>query len=1260
MTVQGTPAFQPYLPRLAVAWSDERLDVGYRVLQGSLVSLDISGFTSLSERLQARGRAGAEELILLISGIFEGLIGIAERRGGDVLKFRGDALLILFYGPEHERRACHAAGEMQWLIEQTGETVSSVGAVRLRMSCGIYSGDCHFFVVGSTHRELVVTGPGASATVALESGAEAGEILVSAATADALPPAWLLDERDDGHLISVATTSKDDPDPEPPQRAESGDALADFVPAPLRAQLALALGEGEHRHVTAAFVRFGGVDGLLASDGVEAVQARLASLGDLVGDVAAELGVTWLESDIDVDGGKLYLVAGAPAATGDEEERMLRALRRIVDADVGLELRAGVNRGPVFAGDIGAASRRTYAVMGDTVNLAARLTARAEPGGILASADVLDRARTRFETTHQPFLMKGKERPVTAYSVGAAAGVREETALRPVPLLGRERELDLVRDALNRASMRQTTVLEIVGEPGIGKSRLVEELRGLAVGFQQLSAQAQAYESSNPYFSFRSLLRPLAGITLDQSAAEAGARLAPWVQAVMPDLAPWLPLLGIPFDAEVPPTPEAEAIEPQFRRDKVHEVVDQFKTRTLLMPTLLVFEDAHWMDDASSFLLRHLLASPLPRPWLVVITRRPDGASFSEEPLLLEPLSAEAAGELALAASDEAALSPAQLEAVTERAGGNPLFVRELVEALRETDSVDTLPETVENLVTSRIDRLDPADRLLLRYASVVGPTFDLDLVTEIFAGEGIEAGDLDRWDRLAEFVEWRTGETLGFRHDLVRAMAYAGLSFRRRREIHGRVAEALERRAGDVAEEAAGLLSLHFAAAERHEPAWRYAVEAGRAAQSVYANVVAAELYERALAAAEHLPDLPREEIAAVWESLGDVTELFARYDRAEEAYASALALFEGSTADVTRLMWKSGVIRERAASYDEALDWYRRALAAYDEAGSEDEAGRVELELAYAGVRYRQGDFEECVEWSSRAADRAERIGDRRGLAHASYLLDIAYTRLGRADWSHRKRALAIYREIGDLVGHATVLNNLGTAAYHEYRWDQALEHYRESAELSKRAGDVSSVARVQLNESELLSDRGQLDEAEERLQGALRVWRAANYRLGVALATSNLGRAAARGGRFDEAQRLLAEALEQMEALGVAAFCLDTRARIAEAHLLAGEHAAAHEKATAVLADEGIAAQPALHALAERIAGYALVQARRPEDARPHFERSLELARAADALFEVALTLKAMADTGNPRAAELEAESRATLERLGVVSVPRVPLP
>jgi class 3 adenylate cyclase/tetratricopeptide (TPR) repeat protein len=1250
--------FRPYLPSLVVDWRKRHGSAPFAVLPGSLVSLDIEGFTSLSEQLQVKGRMGAEELIGLVSTVFERLIEVAHRHAGDVLKFRGDALLLFFSGPQHEVRACGAASEMQRLLERMGETTSSVGPVRLRMGSGVHSGDCHFFLVGSAHRELLVTGPAATAVVELESAAESREVLVSQATAVALEPSWLIGERDGARLVRMPSQGA----PAPPTFAAvdpvSDDDLEPFIPEPLRRHLALEGGAGEHRIATVAFVKFSGADALLAVEGVAAVHRELELLAGTAGDLTSELGVTWLESDVDTDGGKLYLVAGAPTSSGEDEERMLRALQAILSVPTRLTLRCGVSRGSVFAGEIGATDRRTYAVMGETVNLAARLTARAEASGMLATADVLEHSRMQFESSLQPYLVKGVERPVVAYTVGAPTSVRDQ-ADEQLPLVGRKPELAALRQAVESARVGELQLVELVGEPGIGKSRLVAELKTLASGFQQLEARCEAYESTHAFFAVRSLLRPLAGCTLEQAPAEAGVQLARFIESVLPDLAPWLPLLAIPFDAEVRPTPESDAIDAAFRRDKLHDVVAQFTSRVLLMPTLVVVEDVHWIDDASAFLLRHLVSSPLARPWLICVTRRPEGESFAADGAQIDvgPISDDETASLALSAAADLALSELQLVTLSERAGGNPLFVRELVAATRGGAGAGALPETIETLLTARIDRLDPADRLLVRYASVVGPRFDVGLVDQALADEPVARGDDERWQRLSEFVESETPGRMRFRHDLVCAMAYEGLSFRRRREIHGKVGVALEAR-----EEGPAVLSLHFLEASEYEKAWTYSVAAGRSAEAQYANVVAADLYERALAAAAELPDLADGEVIPILESLGDVAVLFAGYERAEAAYDRALELAADDLITRTRLMRKAGVTVQRLGRREEGLEWFERALGELEagDGGVDAVANRVELELAYAGSLYYQSRHDECIGWAERALGHAEQAGLDSEIAHACSILSLALAQAGRPDAKYQRRALEIYERKGELVGHGVLLNNMGLEAFEAYDWDEARELLARAAELSQRAGNVTNVARVHVNEADVLAERGLLAEAEPLLRDALRVWRAASYALAIAITSSNLGRVVARAGRTDEALRLLEEAKASFVELGNPAWAAEATARIAEAHVVAGEYREALEAGSAALEEaHASAAPPVLEAAIERLIGYALVQGRRPDEAAPHLERSLELARELGADLEIALTLRAQADTGLA-GSKATSDSDEILSRLGVISLPRIPLP
>ena len=1247
----------PYLPRLVHEWSTDAQGARFRVLEGSLVSVDISGFTALAERLSAKGRAGAEELVQRISSVFDLLIEAAERHGGDVLKFRGDALLLFFRGERHAQRAAGAASDMQWTIE----SIESED-VELRMSAGVHSGDCHFFLTETPHRELIVGGPGATRVFELEDLASAGEIVLSADTAGAVESSWLGDERDGARVMQRLERGAS---AIPPPSDVPGANLDEYVHAPLRAHLAVSSGEAEHRQVTVAFVKLSGTDELIASDGPAALLKRIDTLAAVVGRACETYGLTWLESDIDVGAVKLYLTGGAPSSSGQDEEGMLRALREIVAADVDLPIRAGVNRGHVFTGDIGGSTRRTYAVMGDAVNLAARLTARAHARDILATSDVLDRAKTIYTTEREPLLVKGKERAVTAHRVGPAVGTRDAAEVEATPIVGRARELELLGSAINSARMRQLQVVELVGEPGIGKSRLVRELRTLALGFTQLAAAAEQYSTSTPFFTWRNLLRQLAGIMPESSRDQAGAQLGPFVSGVMPDLAPWLPLLAIPFDAEVLATPEADALDPAASREKLLETVETFLERVLMMPTLLVFEDAHWLDDSSRSLLIHLTRKAEQRPWLICVTTRPGGESsvHADGPckrLELEPLEPGSAVELALSVAEEFALPTETVNALIERSGGNPLFVRELVGAAVRGEHFETLPESVESLLTTRIDTLQPANRMLLRYAAVVGPTFDVDFLGAILADQMPDAGDSSRWASLSEFVGRAGDGIFAFRHDLIRATAYEGLSFQRRRDIHGRVAHALEER-GD---ESAALLSLHFFEADHHGKAWEYAVAAGERAQATFANVVAAELYERAIAAATHLPDIDARELARVVEALGDVCERFGAYDRSFAALEAAREL-AGRDSPVldARLLGKQSAVHELVGRYADALQACAQGLTRLEEAddGAEREAVRATIELAAGGIHYRQTNNEEAIRWLEAAAEHAERAGDRGTLAHAYYLLDAAHSDFGSPDGlRYLELARPIYEELGDLRGLGVVLSNLGIHAYYEGRWDEAMAFYRESHDVKERAGHVIGAVIQVNNEAEVLSDQGRVEEAMRLFEEMLRVSRASGWAFGVGAAFSNLGRAAARAGRFEEAHPFFDDALAVFEELSAERFIVEAKARRAECLVFEGRYQEALEVATACRDAAAKSPVGGVEALIERSIGYAKHQARRPEEARPHFEESLRIARELKVQYEVALTLRAMVATRHPTYEDLAAESDEILERLSVVSLPTVPLP
>jgi class 3 adenylate cyclase/tetratricopeptide (TPR) repeat protein len=1276
-TLDRSATLLPYLPRLLMQWLTDAPDTPWREVDGTVVFVDISGFTKLSEKLAKSGKVGAEELADAIGSCFARLLAVAYGNGGGLIKFGGDALLLLFTGQDHPAKACRAAVGMRRALREIGRIETSGGKVGLRMSVGVHSGTFNFFLVGGSHRELIVTGPSATTTATMEGTAEAGEILVSQATAGLLLPRVLGGPKGPGILLRSEPPglSPDRPDTDIDVTA---DDVESCIPIGTREYLLYGTHEPEHRQVAIAFLHFDGTDAMIEREGSRAFAAHMDVLVRDVQAAVDEHEICFLGSDVDKDGGKIILTAGAPRATGNDEERLLLAVRRIASVDRAIPIRIGVNRGRVFAGDIGPPYRRTYTVMGDAVNLSARVMAAAKPGQVLVTGEVLERSRTTFGTVAlEPFFVKGKAKPVQAYELGGVAGARRETTGgtgAALPLVGRDKEMAAVREVLGEARRGRGRLVEIVGEPGIGKSRLLEEIRVEAARFTQWSMACELYESSTPYFPFRrALLHALGDEDLEgEGAAEA---LRNRVAEIAPQLLPWLPLLAVPLDVNVPETPETLQLEDEFRKTRLEQAVADLLRALSPSTALLTVEDAHWMDEASVDLLRYLATGIRHQSAAIVTTRRDVGTGFvageHDDALSLRPapLGAADAAALASAATDDAPLAPHELAALAERSGGNPLFLKELVQAARAAGGLEGLPDSVEAVITAQIDSLRPADRTLLRYASVLGQTFSEDLATAVLARElpGLEG---DPWSYLSSFIVRGTSGQLRFEHALIRDAAYEGLPFRRRRALHALVGETIERSTPEP-EDQAELLSMHFFNSDAMEKAWRYSTVAGERARSIYANVEAAEFYQRALESARRIL-VPPQQLAGIHEALGDVRDRAGKYEAAATAYTAARRIVAGDDLAAAGLLLKEAEMRERTGKYSQALRWYRRGLSTIEQLEGDDLIKdevlrlRARLSVGYATILRGQTRNREAIEWSQRAIVYAEACGARDVVAHAAGNLDWIYTAMGQPqDAPYRGLALEIYEELNDLTGLHREYTNLGTYAYLEGRWDEAVEYYERGLEACQKTGDEVHSAMGRNNIGEILSDQGALADAEALFQEALRVWRAAGFREGVGHATGNLGRVASRAGRNDEAVELLGKARTLFEDIGEERMALEMDARIAESFVFAGEGGRALPLATETLRrTEKLGGWATVSTLLHRLRGEALVQAGDTAAAREALEESLRVGRERNADYEVGLTLEAMARLAaledDPAETTYARESAIVLRRLGVQRTPAVPGP
>jgi tetratricopeptide (TPR) repeat protein len=715
------------------------------------------------------------------------------------------------------------------------------------------------------------------------------------------------------------------------------------------------------------------------------------------------------------------------------------------------------------------------------------------------------------------------------------------------------------------------------------------------------------------------------------------------------------------MDVPMDETDESAHLDPKYRGAKTHETVEALLNALLDAPTVLIIEDAHWVDEASYDLTKYLGAHGEHRPWVVMTIHRQAEHGFAVDHgvnIQLGPLSEEESTELAQVLLGDAPMLASRLRPVVQRSGGNPLFLTELVNAAVAGGNTEELPDSVEALVLARIDGLDPLHRKLLRYASVVGTSFDTSLIVSAMADLEPAVADPESWHALDEFVVERSKGDMRFRQQLFHDVAYTGLPYRSRRLLHERVGRALEQAAGDAADDAAERLSLHFLRAEVYDKAWHYSVVAGDGARAKFGNVDAIEFYRRALRAGDHLA-LDEAEVAAVAETLGDVAEVAGMYDEADHAFGDARKHTEAGSRIATRLMRKQGLLREKRGVYPQALRWFSRALSETSDTSPASEA--VEVRLSYAGVRYRQGKYRDTFNWASEALADAEKRDDLTAAAHAHRLLGLVLNLRGDVEsLDHLRAALKIYEENDDLPGQADSLTNLGRVDYRLGKWDLAVTRWEQCMETRRRLGDVVSAAMAENNVASVRSDQGHWDDAAEMFHRVRRVLKAAGHNLGVAVVTSNLGRAAARAGRFDEAHEHLDGAINELEGMGAEQMVLEGRAHLAEAYLFAGHAAETETVARGLLASIGSrAGMGEVQAIVYRVLGYAQLLKGDAEAAGESFVRSLDFAGED---YEMALTLEAIAQLpAGSTHHQPDAMEKATeiFDRLGVIRTPDVPL-
>jgi class 3 adenylate cyclase/tetratricopeptide (TPR) repeat protein len=748
---------------------------------------------------------------------------------------------------------------------------------------------------------------------------------------------------------------------------------------------------------------------------------------------------------------------GAPIAHEDHAHRALGAALAIqrdlqpVRDDVrrlhGVEfrLRIGINTGLVVVGAIGRDLRMDYTAVGDTTNLASRMLNVAQPGQTVCTPAThrLTAGFFEFEDLGE-FTVKGKSEPVRGWTVvrerrgRTRLEVSRERGL--TPLLGRGEELEALGLAYARAVEGHGAVLMLVGDAGVGKSRLLFEfLHRLDGGSHvELEASCLSYGRAIAYHPVAGLVRRYLG--LPDGAGDDDVRAAARVRlhglGIADDESVTLlaHFLGVEAPAELLTRLGAQV------KERTHALLrDVFLRASQRRPLVLVVENIHWVDPSSEEFFGPFIDALFGHPILLLLSSRPDFSMTTwprerVEMLSIEGLGREQAADMARALLGSEEVAPQLIEVLVAKSEGNPLYVEEILRQLQETGGavvVDgearlsradiSVPETVHDIIASRVDRVEEPLKQTIQGAAVVGRQFPAPLVARVLAAEEPRVvDDLRRLQRF-DFVFPVSMPVYAFKHALTQEVVYTGLLERRRRTYHAIVGTALEEEHPGRLEEVAELLAHHFGRSAEHGKAVDYALLAGEKSQRRWANAEALTYFEAALKRLDAMPDSEGNRRRRIDAVLKQAEVKFALGRHAEElsALEELQALVEASADPPRRAAWYywAGFLRSlTGASAEVSIDYCQKAVAIAEAEGLDELRAYAQACLAH--VYLVAGNLEGGLAAGEAALATFEARGNPWWACRTIWALQPLAT--GAGDWG---RGLAVCRRA---LEHATATND------------------------------------------------------------------------------------------------------------------------------------------------------------------------------------------------------------------------------------------
>jgi class 3 adenylate cyclase/tetratricopeptide (TPR) repeat protein len=877
--------------------------------------------------------------------------------------------------------------------------------------------------------------------------------------------------------------------------------------------------EGERKQVTVLFVDVSGFTSLserLDPEDVHGLMSRafelmLAEVHRYEGTVNQFLG----------DG--IMALFGAPIAHEDHAQRAVHAalgIRKALEGyqeelrgrrGISFQVRQGLNTGLVVVGSIGNDLRMDYTAVGDTTNVAARLQAAADPGRIVMS-DAIHRLVGGYFYVRPlgEFTLKGKAEPVRAWEVLSARVARTRLDVEAerglTPFVGRDRELRLLFECFEQAKAGHGQAVFIAGEPGIGKSRLLLEFRRrLGDEATWLEGRAMSFGRAMAFHPLIDLLRRNFRIEEGDTERAIIQKIERGVLRLGEDLRPLLPYLRYLLSVD-PGDPAVLTMDPQQRRGEIFDALRRLTVRASeVRPQVAVFEDAHWMDQATEEYLLFTADSVPTSRVLRILTYRPGyvhpfGERTYHARIALNTLSAVHSVEMAQAMLATERLPEGLQALIVRKAEGNPFFVEEVVKSLLEVGAIRRsgdsyvlakrqdeifVPDAIQDVIMARIDRLAEAPKRTLQLASVIGREFTrrlLDRIAELRARTEEYLRELKAIELIYEkslFPEL----AYMFKHALTHEVAYNSLLVERRKALHRLIGLAIEELYADRLAEQYEILAYHFTKGEEWAKALEYLHRAAEKAAKAFATREALALYDQALEAAGQLgAAVGARTMMAIHQAKSDLYFVLSDFERAwtEGEQFLALARLAGDRASEAAALAGMGSASARAHDYDRALAYARQAIQIAEQL--DDKPILASGHFTIAQVYGVTGRIDQAWEEVDQALTKDWSAGDVTDQRLSIWVPGLLKNWQGEYAEATRllSKAMHVARERNLPFPLLFLFFTYGITLTGKGGYDEALATFQEGLALSEKVGDEVLRHRLFNSLGWLHSELGDLDRA------------------------------------------------------------------------------------------------------------------------------------------------------------------------------------